>query len=84
MAGHCGGNWHGFRANVINRRDFGRVATVSSFDEFVNQRGINVAEKIFDGLILHLGVLDGDRSLKNTDSLSILIENSLNVFCCPE
>jgi hypothetical protein len=47
-------------------------------------RGINVAEKIFDGPILHLGVFDGDRALKNTDLLRILIENSLDVFCCPE
>jgi hypothetical protein len=42
-----------FRAKVIHHRDFGRVASISSFDECVNQRGINVAQKIFDGLILH-------------------------------
>jgi hypothetical protein len=84
MARYCWDNWHWFHAKVIDHRDLRRVATISGFNEFVDQRGIDVAEKIFDGLIFHLGVLNGDRTLKDTDSLRILIENGFDVFCCSE
>jgi len=43
-----------------------------------------VPRRSLNGFILHFGVFDSDRTLKNTDTLKVLVKNSFDVFHCPE
>jgi hypothetical protein len=53
-------------------------------NELVDESGVNVAQKIFDWLVLNFGVLDGNGALKDTNTLRILIEDGLDILGLPE
>ena len=53
-------------------------------DELIDESGVDVAQKIFDGLVLNFGVLDGNRALKDINTLGILIEDGLDILGLPD
>ena len=53
-------------------------------DELVDESGVNVAQKIFDGLVLNFRVPDGNGALKDTNTLGIPIEDGLDILGLPE
>lgn len=78
------GNRRRFRTQVVNSRNFAKVTIIDSVDELLNESRVDITKDIFDRLIFDLCVLNGDRALKNTDALRILIEDCFDVFSSPE
>jgi hypothetical protein len=54
--GQCFGPW----TSVINSRDLTDIAVIDMLDKLIDESGVNVAQKIFDGFVLDFGVLDGN------------------------
>jgi hypothetical protein len=75
--GQCFGLW----TWVINGRDLADVTVIDTLDKLIDE---NVAQEIFDGLVVNFGVLDGNGALKDTNMLGIPIEDSLDILGLPE
>ena len=69
---------------IINDGDFVLIAIVTTLEDTVNKSIIDVSEQLFNRLVLDLGVLDRNRSLENADTLRVLVDDSLDIFGCPE
>jgi hypothetical protein len=68
---------------IVRSGDLRFVAAILTLEEALDEGRVDVAEKVFDGLILDLRVLDSDRSLEDTNSLRILVKDSVYIPCCP-
>jgi hypothetical protein len=78
------GRVDGFGSEVVDRRDQGFVSSVELFEDLLGERSLNVAEHRRDRLLSRSAVLDRHRSLKDRDTLRILIEDRFNIFRLPE
>jgi hypothetical protein len=57
---------HGrLRTQVVDGRDLVGITTIDAVDEFLDEDRSDVAKDVLDGLILNLGVLNGDGALKD-------------------
>jgi len=70
----------GFGSEVIDRRDARFVSTVEFIENLLGERLLNVAEHVGDRFLCRSAVLDGHGTLKNRDSLRILIEDGFDIF----
>jgi hypothetical protein len=71
-------------SKVINRGNLGGIAVVVSVEEFLDEVLCDVAESGLDWLILDFGVGNCNGTLKNTDTLWVLIENGVDVLRLPQ
>lgn len=69
---------------VIDGRDGRGVVVVELLEELVGERRLDATEHRGDGLLGRLAVLDGDGSLEDADTLSVLVEDGLDVLRLPE
>jgi len=53
-------------------------------DELIDESGVDVAQEIFDGLVVNFGVLDDKGALKDINMLGIPIEDGLDILGRPE
>ena len=71
-------------SEVVDRRDERLVVRVELVEEFLDERVFDSAEQFSDRLLSSRTVLDGDRSLEDTDSLGISIKDRLDIIALPE
>lgn len=78
------GDERGEGAEVVDSRDVGSVSTVRTLKEVLDEDVGDVVEHLLDGLVLHRGVLDGDGTLENADTLRVLVEDGIDILSGPE
>ena len=59
------------------------VTTVFAFEETLDKSLVDVAKKVLDRLVLHNRPFRSYGTLKDTNTLGILIKDGLDVFCSP-
>jgi hypothetical protein len=70
---------------VVNTsRDHRLVTTVFAFEETLDKSLVDVAKKVLDRLVLHNRPFRSYGTLKDTNTLRILIKDGLDVFCSPQ
>lgn len=74
----------GLSTKVVENGDFALITTVQPVEQLLREERSDVAKQVLDGLILDDGVLDGDRTLQDADSLRVLVEDRVNVLSSPE
>lgn len=73
----------GSRADVIDKRDLGPVTAVASLEELLNDSSLHISKHLLDRDVSLEGTLDGDRAMKDGNTLGILIKDSLDVLGSP-
>jgi hypothetical protein len=76
------GGWHDIE--ILDSGNSGFVASIVMVQNLLDAVGDHVPQKRLNRLVLHLRVLDSNRSLKNANTLGVLIENRLDVFGSPQ
>jgi hypothetical protein len=69
---------------VIDSRDGRLVTTIFPFEEPLDKSLVDVAKKVLDRLVLHHRPFRSYGTLKDTDTLRILVKDGLDIFCSPQ
>jgi len=74
----------GMRSDLINCRDLRSTAIVVVVREPLDELLGNVAEHILNWFVLDLGIGSRNRTLEDTNTLWVLVENCINTLCLPQ
>jgi hypothetical protein len=84
LARNVRGNRGSRTTDIIDDRNLGSVSPIVTIEDVLRESLFDVSEKILDRLVGYFCVSRSDGSLKDTDTLRILIEDGFDVFGGPE